>query len=132
MAGSRSVAECSGWSGASLGASMESELLMRVIQTQHRAYGVDLAGAPSACAPGAAARKGPGAPFLPGLSHSHHAHRHVPLGRSFDMVAMFDIVFLIVCALLGLWWISRTSRFRSPSACASAVTRRGRSVQPFT
>ena len=24
------------------------------------------------------------------------------------MVAMFEIVFLIVCVLLGLWWFSRT------------------------
>jgi hypothetical protein len=25
------------------------------------------------------------------------------------MVAMFEIVFLLVCAVLGVWWFSRTS-----------------------
>jgi uncharacterized membrane protein YcjF (UPF0283 family) len=34
-------------------------------------------------------------------------------GGSFDMVAMFEIVFLIVCVVLGLWRFSRTSRFRA-------------------
>jgi hypothetical protein len=29
------------------------------------------------------------------------------------MVAMFEIVFVIVCLMLGLWWFSRTSRFRA-------------------
>ena len=29
------------------------------------------------------------------------------------MVATIEIAFLIVCVLLGLWWFSRTSRFRS-------------------
>jgi hypothetical protein len=29
------------------------------------------------------------------------------------MVAMFEIAFLIVCVVLGLWWFSRTSRFRA-------------------
>jgi hypothetical protein len=29
------------------------------------------------------------------------------------MVAMVEIVFLIVCAVLGLWWFSRTSTFRA-------------------
>jgi hypothetical protein len=27
------------------------------------------------------------------------------------MVPMFEIAFLIVCAVLGLWWFSRTSRW---------------------
>jgi len=29
------------------------------------------------------------------------------------MVAMFEIALLIVCLVLGLWWFSRTSRFRA-------------------
>src|SRR4051794_28812336 len=88
MAGSRSVAECSGWSGVSLGASMESELLMRVIQTQDRAYGVDPAGAPSACAPRAAGGRGKVA-FPPRTLTPAHARIVTFLGGgSFDMVAM--------------------------------------------
>jgi hypothetical protein len=86
---------------------------MRVIQTQDRAYGVDLAGAPSACAPRAAGGRGKVA-FPPRTLTPAHARIVTFLGGgSFDMVAMFEIVFLIVCALLGLWWVSRTSRFRS-------------------
>jgi hypothetical protein len=29
------------------------------------------------------------------------------------VVAMFEIAFLIVCVVLGLWWFSRTSTFRT-------------------
>ena len=29
------------------------------------------------------------------------------------MVAVLEIVFLIVCVVLGLWWFSRTSRYRA-------------------
>ena len=29
------------------------------------------------------------------------------------MVAILEIVFLIVCVVLGLWWFSRTSRYRA-------------------
>jgi ABC-type uncharacterized transport system permease subunit len=29
------------------------------------------------------------------------------------MVAMFEIVFLVVCAVLVTWWLSRTSTFRA-------------------
>jgi hypothetical protein len=29
------------------------------------------------------------------------------------MVAMFEIAFVIVCVVLGLWWFSRTSTFRA-------------------
>lgn len=29
------------------------------------------------------------------------------------MVAIVEIVFLVVCVVLGSWWFSRTSRFRS-------------------
>jgi hypothetical protein len=29
------------------------------------------------------------------------------------MVAMFEMVFLIACAVLGLWWFTRTSTFRT-------------------
>ena len=29
------------------------------------------------------------------------------------MVATIEVVFLIVCLFLGVWWVSRTSRFRS-------------------
>jgi hypothetical protein len=29
------------------------------------------------------------------------------------MVAIIEIVFLIVCVVLGVWWLSRTSRFRA-------------------
>jgi hypothetical protein len=29
------------------------------------------------------------------------------------MVAILEIVFLIVCMMLGMWWFSRTSRFRA-------------------
>jgi hypothetical protein len=29
------------------------------------------------------------------------------------MVAMFEIVFLVACAVLGLWWFRRTSTFRA-------------------
>ena len=29
------------------------------------------------------------------------------------MVAIIEVVFLIACLLLGVWWVSRTSRFRS-------------------
>jgi hypothetical protein len=35
------------------------------------------------------------------------------VGGSFDMVVMVEIVFLIVCAALGLWLFSRTSLFRA-------------------
>jgi hypothetical protein len=37
------------------------------------------------------------------------AYRGVFGGGSFDMVAMVEIVFLLVCAALGVWWFSRTS-----------------------
>lgn len=29
------------------------------------------------------------------------------------MIAILEIVFVIVCVMLGLWWFSRTSRFRA-------------------
>lgn len=29
------------------------------------------------------------------------------------MVATLEVVFLIVCVVLGLWWFSRTGRFRA-------------------
>jgi hypothetical protein len=29
------------------------------------------------------------------------------------MVAIIELVSLIVCLLLGVWWVSQTSRFRS-------------------
>jgi len=29
------------------------------------------------------------------------------------MVAVFEIVLLIVCVVLGLWWFSRTNMYRS-------------------
>ena len=34
-------------------------------------------------------------------------------GGKCDMVATFEVVFLIVCAVLGLWWFSRTTTFRA-------------------
>jgi hypothetical protein len=29
------------------------------------------------------------------------------------MVAMFEIAFLIVCAVVGIWWIRRTKLYRA-------------------
>jgi ribose/xylose/arabinose/galactoside ABC-type transport system permease subunit len=34
-------------------------------------------------------------------------------GGSFDVVAMLEIVFLIVCVVLGTWWFRRTNLFRA-------------------
>jgi len=31
----------------------------------------------------------------------------------FDMVAVFEIAFLVVCAVLLLWWFTRTSAYRA-------------------
>ncbi len=32
---------------------------------------------------------------------------------SSDMVAILEIVFLIVCVVLGLWWFTRTNIYRA-------------------
>jgi hypothetical protein len=46
------------------------------------------------------------------------------------MVAIFEIVFLIVCVVLGLWWFSRTNVYRghrrSPNDQGQFVDQRGR------
>jgi hypothetical protein len=45
---------------------------------------------------------------------TRHARTVVPLGEgSFDMVVMFEILFLIACAVLFLWWYSRTGFHRA-------------------
>jgi hypothetical protein len=48
-------------------------------------------------------------------SKSTRSARTVALlgGGSFDMVAMFEIALLIACAVLGLWWNSRTGFHRA-------------------
>jgi hypothetical protein len=46
------------------------------------------------------------------------------------MVAMLEIVFLILCAVLGSWWFSRTNVYRahrrSPGDPGQFVDERGR------
>jgi hypothetical protein len=37
-------------------------------------------------------------------------------GGSFDMVAMFEIAFLIVVVVLGVWWFRRTNLYRARSS----------------
>jgi hypothetical protein len=34
-------------------------------------------------------------------------------GGKFDMVAMLEIAFLIVCLVLGSWWFTHTNMFRA-------------------
>jgi hypothetical protein len=34
-------------------------------------------------------------------------------GRSFDMVAMVEIAFLVALLVLGIWWFRRTNLYRS-------------------
>jgi amino acid transporter len=42
------------------------------------------------------------------------ARRLVRLGGgSFDMVAVFEIVFLILFAVIGVWWFRRTNLYRA-------------------
>lgn len=35
------------------------------------------------------------------------------------MVAMVEIAFLVVCLSVGVWWVSRSSRFRSRHTSAA-------------
>jgi hypothetical protein len=34
-------------------------------------------------------------------------------GGSSDMVAVLEMMILVACVVLGVWWFSRTSRFRA-------------------
>ena len=48
-------------------------------------------------------------------------------GRSSDMVAIIEVVFLIACLLLGVCWVSRTSRFRSRKSSRAGSSEHRRS-----
>ena len=44
------------------------------------------------------------------------AYRGVSRGKECDMVATFELVFLIAFVLLGAWWFSRTNLYRARSS----------------
>ena len=57
------------------------------------------------------------------------AYRGAPRGTGSNMVAIIEVVFLIACLLLGVWWVSRTSRFRSREKLRAGSPEHRRSPQ---
>jgi hypothetical protein len=48
------------------------------------------------------------------------------------MVAILEIVLLVVCVVLGLWWFSRTSRYRARNSRLDHRDERHRSAEGFS